>query len=920
MSILSRRAFSWLRSFWPNRRFESGMDDEIRFHIEQELQAGMLKGLSEKEAYRRARLHFGDIESHKHEMRSAFKIQWVADILSDLSYAVRIFRKSPGFTTIAIGSIALAIGANTAVFSLANQMLFERLAVPDADQLRLFTVAATGPNVVHSSWGHSWTEGGMEMHNSVPYPIFKQLQKNDRAMQQIAGFKGLQHVSATVDGEPRSIQAQFVSGNFYGMMQVQPELGRELGSEDDNGGTAGLVAVISHGFWMRAFNGSTSVVGRTVTMNNNPVTIVGVNPSGFTGAEGVERSPEVFLPLSDIGFFQEEPSEDPLTSSTNRWWVEMIARSRQATSNSAAEQELSLLLRAAILSMTTPKRGEQIPHVLVSDGSHGSNEMGNFYSKSIYVMLGMVGLVLLLACANLANLLLARAVTRKREMSVRLALGAGRSRLLRQVLTEGLLLSFAGGAIGLVFGYLSRAVIPSLLENEWLRGDLNVPFNWHIFAFVAAIILFVGVLFSLLPALRSSRVQANVGLKETERTMTRRRNAWTAKGLVSFQIALSTLLVIGSALFVHTLLNLNRVSTGFEVPGIVQFQVVPPSKRYKGKPSTELMSHIEDQVKAIPGVEGVTLSEVPLLAGSTSDTDFMPEGAPKHEWTRGDDSQSSSFTVVGQDFFSVLKIPIVNGRPFGSQDTPTAPRVAVINQAAADHFFPKTNPIGRRFSTGDGKDGPEWFTVIGICANTLYSSMRKKPETLHFDLMRQSDDAYGATFMVRTSLPLKTLGPMLRKSVALVDRDLPITRLQTFQDQVDEQLGQERLFASLAAGFGVLALALACIGVYGVMAYSVSQRTQEIGVRLAFGARRSQVRGMMLSEAIFLGGAGVGSGIIATIILERVVKSMLFGIPPHDITSMVFGTTTMLIVALLACWIPATRASRIEPMVALRHE
>ena len=920
MSALSKRIKAFVQTLLHRRRFESDMDEEIRFHLDKQVEAGVAKGLSLQEAYRQARANFGCMESQKSDMRAAFGKRWVDELVSDVSFALRLFRKSKVFTAIAVASIALAIGANTAVFSLANQMLFERLAVPQAAQLRVFLMASGEQSVVHSSWGRSWQEGALNLHDSVPYPIFREMQKSTHTVEGIAGFKALGHISATVDGVPRSIQAQFVSGNFYELMQVQARLGRALASRDDDGGIAGQVAVISDGFWRAAFGASSGVIGRVITINGNPVTIVGVNPAGFTGAEGVERSPEVFLPLSCIGAFYEESAKEPLTKNTNRWWVQMIARSRAGVKDAVVAEEMTLALRNAVATMTTPKQGEEIPHVLVKDGSHGMNDMGDFYRKSIYTLLGMVGMVLLLACTNLANLVLARAVTRNREMSVRLALGAGRGRIMRQVLIEGLLLSCMGGTIGLGLGYAVRSVIPALLENQWMRGDLNVPFNWHVFAFAAVVILLVGTLFSILPAWRSSRMEVNVGLKETGLSATKRRNAWTSKGLVMLQIALSTLLVIGSALFVQTLFKLNHMPTGFQIAGITQFQIIPPTKRYKGKPSTNLMERIEQQISAIPGVEGVTFSEVPLLARSTSDTDFKVEGMSSRPWKREDSSQSSSYTVVGQDFFSVLKVPVLSGRAFGSQDTSTSSRVAVINQAAAAKFFPNTNPIGRRFSTGDGKNGPTWFTVIGVCANTLYSSMRVPPETLHFDLMRQSEDTYGATFMVKSALPVQAIGPLLQKSVASMDRDLPITNLQTFQDQIDDTLGQERLFANLAAGFGVLALALACIGVYGVMAYSVSQRTQEIGVRLALGAARSQVRVMVMNEAAFLAVAGTVAGLIATAFTTKLVESTLYGVHPHDGISMIFGTTTVMAVALLACWVPALRASRVEPLIALRHE
>jgi predicted permease len=509
-------------------------------------------------------------------------------------------------------------------------------------------------------------------------------------------------------------------------------------------------------------------------------------------------------------------------------------------------------------------------------------------------------------------------------MSVRLALGAGRSRVLRQVLTESLMLSFMGGILGLLLGYLCRSALPRLVAKAWDYSDMEVPFNWKVFAFTATITIATGILFGILPAWTATRAEIGAALKRGAQTATRRRQAWSGKGIVSFQIAVSTALVIAAWLFLRTLINLNSVDPGFAVDHLVLFEIDAPSLRYPAPKDVALHALLEEALSAVPGVEGVTTSDAPLLVGMQMITGFHVEGTPEAELSLPPSPEEMGklprAADVGADFISVMKIPMVAGRAFTRQDTETSPKVAIINQALARLFFPHQNPIGKRFRAGPNEKDSKWIEIVGVCADTRYDSLRNNPPPMHFGLYRQQSEVGGLTYIVRTPMKAEAIVPSLRAAVQHIDPNLPLLDIRTQRQQIDADLQQERIFASLSTGFGLLALTLACVGIYGIMAYTVAQRTNEIGIRLALGARRGQVRGMVLRESGWLAVAGVAIGISVALGLGRLVESLLYGVKAADPLSVLGAGLLLLAVALSSGWIPARRASRLEPMDALRHE
>lgn len=921
MSVRTRLALL-LHSLTHRRQLESDIDDEIRFHLEARTADLLAQGHSSHEAARQARVEFGATESHKDGMRAALGLRWLDELVADLRYAVRLLRKAPGFTSIAVSSLALAIGANTAIFSIANEMLYARLAVPRAKELRELWAVSPDPSTIHSSWGSASTENGQDRHDSFAFPIYKQLQQDHRSGVDIFAFKDIGRVNVTANGEAQSAAAQLVSGNFYREMEIKPQLGRPILPADDTAPGASPVTLLSDAFWHRAFGASPSVIGRAINVNGQLVTIIGVNPPGFTGAQSVQVAPALFLPLSMTGKLVSGFRQD-LYTSTELWWVSVMTRIRPGASEVTVGSALSATLNAAVLASTKPKSNEHVPTVFLEDGSRGSSHSwtARELAKPLNVLLALSGLVLLLACANIANLMLARASVRHREMAVRLALGASRGRVLRQVLTESLLLSSLGGALGLLLGYLSRNLLPRLMHSAWEGNDLSIPFNWPIFAFTAVITLLTGLLFGILPAWRATRQNPNHGLKETARSASRRRSAWSGKGIVVFQIALSTLLVASSALFLRTLINLNHVNPGFNPDNLLTFGLNPPASRYPGAASIAIAQRLEAAIAAAPGVTGVTVVNPPFIAGSDWNGDFDVEGAPPIKYQKDDMGQYPWLMNVGQNFFPVTGIRILRGRGFGTQDTPTAPAVAVINESLARKFFPSSDPIGHRFKDDEDEHHVKHYrTIIGICADTQYDSMRRVAGPIHFDLYVTAKEFNGATFMVRSTRPPDALAADLRQLIRGIDPDLPMTDIRTQRQQIDANLQQERLFAALTSGFGLLALLLATVGIYGIMAYTVTQRTNEIGIRLALGAQRAHVRAMVLREAAWLSLIGVAAGLALVLALVRLVKTMLYGLQPRDPASLVATALLLLAVAFLAAWLPAARASRVEPIEALRHE
>jgi len=905
---------SWVRAVAERDRLETEMEAELASHLEFLTADLMRAGYGPVEARRRARIALGGVMVAKEGMRASLGLKWLDELRADLRYGVRILRKSPGFTGIAAASLALAIGANTAMFSLAKSLLYDRLHVPHAEQLRLLRWTGDDHTVVHSMWGDfDPAPGGGMLSSCFSYPVFEQLQLHSHAMEGLAGYNE-DSMNVTVRGNAQRANVDMVSGNFFNVLEAWPQLGRSLQPSDDRQGASSPVAVISDELWDREFGRSPAALGQTINVNQTLFTIVGVAPRGFTGAKNVQSGPEVYVPITAQPVIDPKGGEGGFIDDPDLWWVVLVGRVKPGLTDAQAQAEMNVALSAAIHGTMKVQAGDTMPQLRLDDGSRGNGFAAREFGKPVYVLLTLTGFVLLLACANIANLLLARGAQRQREMSVRIALGAGRGRVLRQLLTESLLLAGIGGAGGLLLGYLSRNAIPRLMANAWDRDQMNVPMDWGVFAFAAAVTLVTGVVFGLAPAWLAARSEVSSSLKESAQTTTRRRKGLGGKAIVAFQIALSTLLVVGAGLFLRTLLALNAIDVGFRTDHLVLFEIAPPAKRYELGKDVKLHQKLEQEFATLPGVESVSPAQTVYMGDNFNNSGFLPDG----ETDKGGHGVPEDVNVVGNTFFETLGIPMIAGRSFGSQDTASSQKVAVINQALAKQRFPNMNPLGKRFKTF--RKSKDWYQIVGVCADTRYASLRDEPPPQFFLPYVQQEGVGGMTYEIRTRLPVAELLPALRKVVQGADRDLPIIDIRTQQEQIDANMQMERLFAALTVGFGVLALALACVGIYGVMAYSVANRTNEIGIRLALGAQPAQVRGMILRESTGLAVAGVVVGVAAALLLTRLVKTMLYGIEPWDPLTMIGGVVILQAVAVAASWIPARRAAGVQPMEALRHE
>ena len=906
---ISKRFGTWWKAITRREQLNCEIEDELTFHIEEYAKDLMRSGISQDEALRRARAEFGGIAAQKENCRAAWGTRIWDELHADVRYGLRMLAKNSGFTVIAIGSLALGIGANTAIFTIARQVLLDKLDVYKPEDLRLFAWTDGENRVPIRIWGH-WNE---TTHNctSFSYPVYQQLRRQNSVFEDVFAFKVIPQLTVTVDNKPEPVTAELVSGNYYSALGVNTVLGREIQNSDDGAPGSGAVVVISDEFWSRNFGRSPDVIGKTIEVNLTPVTIIGVNPREFTGASSVQISPDVFLPFSMEPIAAPNGAKSLLTN-PDQWWVLVMGRIKPGISDESARGAMDVLLSNAVRSTMIVEKSQSVPRFAMEDGSRGEDLNGEKFTRPVYVLMVLAGVVLLLGCANLANLLLARASGRQRELSVRLALGAKRARIMRQMLTESLLLSAAGGIAGLLLGYCGRNAIPHLMSSSWDTAAIHVRFDWKIFGFTAAVSFLTGLLFGFMPAWQAMHAQIIRGLKENVHSSVRGSSNFSGRMLVVVQIALSMLLLVGAGLFIRTLTNLNKNHPGFRPDNLVLFEIQAPNTRYPTPKNIVLYRQIEQQLSSTPGIRSVTLSKNPLIAGNVSNDDFVPDSLP----LKLNGKAFVDDNVVGQSFFATLGIPILAGRDFDGTDTETSRLVAVVNQQLVKEYFPNINPIGRTFLSNKNH-----IEIIGISGDTRYADLRNDPPATFYTLYRQQPKGEPSmTFEISSNIEPSALVPVLRDAVTSVDKDLPMLNIRTQNAQISDRMKQERIFASLTSGFGLLALILACIGIYGIMTYTVSRRTNEIGIRMALGAQAGRVLRMVLGEAWWLALVGVMAGVATALAMGHLIASMLYGLKPYDPSTLVIAALLLIFTAVAASWFPARRAARIDPMRALRHE
>ena len=863
-------------------------------------------------------------------------------LLQDLRYGFRMLLKQKGLTAVALLSLALGIGANTALFSIVDAMLLKMLPVKEPERLVLFKSVAPAEFSSGSYMGSSRVDEvtGLRTRTSFAYQTFQRLREQQGPLSDVFAF-GNVGLNVNADGQADVANGQAVTGNYYTGLGVQPAIGRLLTDDDDKAG-APPVAVLSYRYWQKRFAGDAAVVGKQINLNNLAFTIVGVSAVGFDGTMGVGTTQDVTIPVSIEPQLYADKKNSYLNGA-GMWWLRIMGRLKPGVTAAQAEGQLENAFLQSVLEHRAARQAaakanggnvvsdldpKQYPKLVADPGGQGEMYIRRYYAPSLYLLLGVVGLVLLIACANVANLLLSRAGGRQKEIGLRLALGASRWRLIRQLLTESVLLSLLGGFFGIVFAvWIKDGLLAVSLWGGRAMPALEPRLDWRVLGFTLALSLLTGIVFGLAPAWRTTKVNLTPSLKDGARASTSIHRSLLSRGLVVVQVALSLLLLVGAGLFVRTLLNLQRVDPGFNTQNLLLFGVQPSLIGYKDEKLRQLYTQISERMEAVPGVQAVTFSRLPLLSfSSTSSSVFLREAlsaTPDAEGRIKPSGEGYRHTVR-DNFLDAMGIPLLAGRTFGPQDTANSPRVAVVNQTFANKYFPNQNPIGKRFTFDNAK--PDEIEIIGLCKDAKYTSQRDDIPPTVYASYRQERPMSDAVFEVRTAGDPAAAIASVRSVVREIDPNLPVLDVKTQVQQADETLRMERLFAKLLTLFALLAQQLAAIGLFGVLAYMVSQRTHEIGIRMALGASRANVLKMIVLQGMVLALLGVALGLIGAYVLTQYLESwvglskMLFGVKVSD--PLTYGVIAVLltVVAFIACYIPARRATKVDPLVALRYE
>jgi putative ABC transport system permease protein len=838
----------------------------------------------------------------------------MSNVIQDFRYALRTLRKSAGFSIVAILTLAIGIGASTAIFSLLDQVLLRRLPVQKPEQL---VVLRSPGDVSGSRWGDGGPEG-----QTFSYPMFKALRGKNEALTGLLA-RYVTSVSVTYQGDTELAECELVSGNYFEVLGVRPALGRVFSMNDEQAPGANPVVVLSNGYWKRHFGANPQVLNQSVPINGTPMTVVGVAQQGFKGVQTGE-SPDVFIPLTMAA--QAMPSEWTLEK-WDDYWLPLIGRMKPGMSMKQAEASLQVTYHALVAeqaAQTTKwaseaRRQQFIDRkMLLMPGSQGRPTLQNDAQTPLLALGGMVILVLLIVCTNVASLLMARGASRSREYAIRRALGAERGRLVRAVLIESVMLSLAGGLAGLLVAVWGIDTLTRIASGGQGIEGLSASLDLRILIFNFAIAVGVGILFGMAPALRFSGGDLNAVLRDQDRSSTSGSgHVRIRKVFVAAQMALTVLLLSGAALMTQTLWNLRKVDLGLKADHMIQFMVAPELNGYTPARTEAFTNQLSESLAALPGVRGVGAAGVAMLIGTDNNGGVEIEGKIRN----GDpEEQPVSRDQVSPNFFSTLGVPLLAGREFSTNDTADSPKVAIVNETFVERYLAGRSPVGAHFGFGTGNGVKRDVEIVGVVKDEKYAHVREEKRAFAFSPLSQDKTLGQATFYVRTSQAPEALFGAIRDAVRKIDPSLPTAHMKSEENVVAEDLSGEAIVAGLSLAFGSVAALLGCIGIYGVLAFLVVQRTREIGIRIALGAMRGDIGRLVLREAVVLVAIGVAIGVPAAYGLGRLMDSMLYGVSPGQPLTLLAGPALMAVVALAAAYIPVRRATRVDPMVALRYE
>src|ERR1044071_6962504 len=862
INMTSLRIFlSRLRGLFLKRQLEQDLDDEIAAHIEMQIADHVRQGMTPEEARYLALRKFGGVDQVKETYRDGRSVAPVETFLRDLRYGLRMLRRSPGVTAVAILSLALGIGANTALFSVVDAVLLKSLPVEDPERLLVFEWQAGKPFRLSGMSGTSHVDGppGTRSLSLFRYDVFEKLHAAQAAstespVSDLFAFAPLPELTAKLGDQAEIINGQAVSGNYFSSLRLNPALGRAITAEDDRPGAAPVV-VLSYELWQDRFNADSSIIGQQLKLNQQSLTIIGVTPRGFNGTLQVDFHPVVTVPLAMEPLLRGDKSILGTPTKGGAWWLNVMGRLKRGATEEQVRQSLNSAFQTAALEAMPPPRKssdpvqlapKDYPRLIFEPGNRGMLDRRKSYAPTIYGLFIIVAVVLLIACANLANLLLARATMRRPEISIRVAVGAGRWPLIRQLLTGRLLLATLGGAVGVVFAFWGNSALVALTDNQTglLPNGVQLSLNWRVLLFTLAVSLGTGVLFGLVPACRATSLDLSSTLKQSGRTTNRMSRF--SKGLLVVQVAASALLLAGAGLFIRTLYNLQRVDLGFNPENLLVFRLQPERAGYKDERVVQFYQQLFERLDHLPEVGAATFARVELLANDNWIHGFLLPGETAASGAEHDTMRQ----LVRENYFATMEIPFLRGRAFTAQDNLNGPAVAIVNQTFQRQYFPNEEIVGKHVTILYREREVE---IVGVVADAKYERQREQNQPLLYTPWQQEPKELGEMhFALRTTSDPPALSDRVREVVRELDSNLPVTEIGTQSARGEATLGQERLYARLLSFFGVLALVLAAIGLFGVLAYSVSQRTKEIGLRMAFGAQVAQVIRLVIWQGMKL--------------------------------------------------------------------